>query len=217
MKKRLRISILTDNPSSWYVPYARKLKKRLASFGHDVKHVYKANRLRKGDVAFFLSCEKIVGRDVRARHPHNIVIHGSAVPKGRGWSPLSWSVLEGKSVLPVSLFEADDNVDHGNVYATKTFKLDGHELIDEIRAKEAAVIEELAVAFVLQYPPGRGTPQSGKATYYPRRTPDDCEFDPAQPLLKHFNLLRIVDNKRYPAHFKHKGQTYILRIHKKKD
>ena len=211
----LRITILVDNPQSWFVPYADKIAERLRSLGHQVVRTAAPAEIQKGDVAFFLSCERLIKESIRARNTHNIVIHGSNVPEGKGWSPLTWSVLEGKSAITVSLFEAEDAVDSGDVYARQTFPLEGHELVDEIRKKEADVMEEMAVKFIESYPPGEGEVQTGKESFYPKRTAADSELDPQKSLVDTFDLLRIVDNERYPAFFKHKGHTYILKIYKK--
>src|SRR3989344_7866677 len=217
MRQRLRITILVDNPHSWFVPYADRIAERLRGIGHDVVRTAVAAEIPEGDVAFFLSCELLIKKPVRDRSTHNIVIHGSAVPEGKGWSPLTWSVFEGKNEITVSLFEAEDAVDSGNVYARQTFPLEGHELVDEIRKKDADVMEEMAVRFIENYPPSEGEVQSGKESFYSKRTAADSELDPQKPLIENFDLLRVVDNERYPAFFKHKGHTYILKIYKKEE
>ena len=92
MEKRI-ITILIDNPRSWFVPYGQELAGRLRTMGHEVRKVGTADDLPEGDIAFFLSCERIIGADLRSRNTHNLVIHGSALPKGKGWSPMAWQIL----------------------------------------------------------------------------------------------------------------------------
>ena len=60
-----------------------------------------------------------------------------------------------------------------------------------------------------------GVPQKGKETFYPRRKQKDNELNINKSILEQFNLLRVVDNKRYPAHFYVDNQKYILKIYKK--
>jgi methionyl-tRNA formyltransferase len=213
--KKLRITILVDNPKSWFVEYADRIAEKLREMGHDVVRTADAQEIHEGDVAFFLSCERLIKKPIRDRNTHNIVMHGSKVPQGKGWSPLTRSILEGKKSITVSLFEAEDAVDSGNVYARKTFALEGHELIDEVRKIEAGVMEEMAIEFIESYPPGEGEVQSGEESFYARRKPEDNELDPQKSIVENFNLLRVVDNDRYPAFFKYKGYTYILKIFKK--
>ncbi len=59
-------------------------------------------------------------------------------------------------------------------------------------------------------------PEGGKSTYYRKRTPLDSELKLNKSIAEQFNLLRTVDNKRYPAFFKFKGKEYVLHIFKKK-
>lgn len=209
------IAILMDNPRSWFSPYADTLEQELVARGHTVTRVARAEDLPGGECAFFLSVEGIVKPEFLKRNAHNIVIHASAVPEGKGWSPMTWQVLEGRSDITVSLFEAAARVDSGDVYDREVIHLDGSELIDELREKEAAAIIALALRFVDSYPPKDGERQEGKETFYRRRGPEDSELDPNKTLAEQFDLLRVVDNERYPAFFKHRGHTYIVKILKK--
>lgn len=215
-KKSYVITVLIDNPKSWFLPYGHRLVQLLAERGHDVCLVTSANELRSGDIAFFLACEKVVGSELRSRNKHNLVVHASALPKGKGWSPVTWQVLEGATEIPVTLFEAADAVDAGDVYAAETIHLDGHELVDELREKQASATFRLALQFVDASPPRIGRRQEGESTYHPRRHPPDSELDPNKSIVDLFNLLRVVDNERYPAFFKHRGHTYRLEIHKQR-
>ena len=59
--------------------------------------------------------------------------------------------------------------------------------------------------------------QEGKETIYPRRRPKDSELDITKTIEEQFNLLRIVDNEKYPAFFNIDGKEYILKIYPKKN
>lgn len=212
-----KISILIDNPRSWFVPYGAELAARLRERGHDVFEVSSPQDIAEGDIAFYLSCEQIIQENIRDRNRHNIVIHASALPQGKGWSPTTWQILEGKNEIPLTLFEAVDKVDAGEIYATGAITLEGHELIDEVRQKEGKAIVDLALQFADAYPNVTGYPQKGDESMYPRRTPTDSELDPTKSLAELFDQLRVADNDRYPAFFTHRGHTYILKIYKKED
>ena len=58
------------------------------------------------------------------------------------------------------------------------------------------------------------TAQLGESTYYKRRKPVDSELDISRPIRDQLNLLRVVDNERYPAFFYAHGQKYKLTIEK---
>ena len=49
---------------------------------------------------------KIIEKEFLSKHKHNIAVHESSLPKGRGWAPLFWQILEGKNTMPIVLFEA---------------------------------------------------------------------------------------------------------------
>lgn len=210
----MKISILIDNIRSWAVPYGKILKQQLEKRKHEVALCSNASDLVRGDIAFFLSCEKIVPRHILARNTHNLVIHASAVPRGKGWSPLTWQILEGKNDIPISLFEAAERVDSGDIYLKDTLHFEGHELIGEMRRVEGEKIIELALTFIDLYPNVNGKKQRGEETFYRKRTPEDSELDIEKTVKELFNKLRVVDNDRYPAFFKHKGHAYTLRIEK---
>lgn len=210
----MKIILLLDNPNSWMVPYTQELESRLTAAGHEVAWCSRAEDIPAGDCAFLLSCEKLVPDLVLQRNAHNLVIHASALPKGKGWSPLAWQVLEGKNDISLTLFEAEKKVDNGLVYDTRVVHFEGHELIDEMREKIGREINDMAVQFVEEYPPKRVTPQQGEETFYPRRKPEDSELDPNKTIKEIFNDLRIADNDRYPAFFHHQGKKYILKIYK---
>lgn len=211
---KLNISILIDNPNSWFMPHGHDLARQLREHGHTVFEVGSPADLPSGDIAFFLSCEQIIKKEVRDRNRHNLVIHASALPHGKGWSPTTWKIIEGENKIPLTLFEAVDKVDAGDIYATSAIVLEGHELIDEVRKKEGKAIINLALRFVDAYPNVSGRSQEGEETFYPRRKPEHSELDPNKSLVESFNQLRVSDNERYPAFFKHNGHTYILKVYK---
>ena len=110
----MKITILTDNPNSWILPYVEELKSELSE--HELTHIFSPSNIVGGDIMLVLSCEKILKEEYLKLHKSNVVVHPSKVPLGKGWSPLAWQVLEGSNNIPVSLFEAVEAVDAGDVY-----------------------------------------------------------------------------------------------------
>ena len=56
--------------------------------------------------------------------------------------------------------------------------------------------------------------QKGKESFYPKFKKEHNELDINKTIKEQFNVLRIVDNEKYPAFFKIDGQEYILKIKK---
>ncbi len=213
----LHITILIDNPNSWIIPHAEKLLQVLHDRGHEARVCHDKDEIEKGDILFLLSCEKIVPKDILARNTHNIVVHPSDLPKGQGFSPLTWLILEGANDIPITLFEAVDAVDAGPFYFKDTIHFKGHELNDELKTAQGEKTIELILKFVDAYPNVTPHEQYGEKTWYRRRTPEDSELDTTKSIGEQFELLRVVDNERYPASFKFRGHTYILKIYKSGD
>lgn len=210
------INIVVDNPKSWMNPYAKRLAADLKS-RHTVFFVRDSKKVKTGDCAFYLSCEKIVPKDVLARNRHNIVVHESALPNGKGWSPLTWQILAGKNEIPITLFEAEERVDSGPIYLQEKMKFDGHELIDELHQVQGEATIRLVKIFLKKYSMINGKKQTGKESFYPRRTAKDSQLDIRKSIAEQFNLLRVADNEKYPAFFDYRGHRYILKIYKSKE
>lgn len=206
------IQILVDNVSSWIIPYAEVLYDLLEKKGHDVKLLHSHEEVKKGDILCLLSCEQIFKK--LNLNKHNLVVHESDLPEGKGWSPLTWQILEGKNDIPVTLFEASENVDAGDIYAKEYIHLEGHELLDEIKHQQGLKTNKLILDFVDRYPNVKGAAQKGKSTYYPKRMPQDSSIDIAKSIKEQFNLFRVCDNERYPAYFKLNGKKYLIKIYK---
>ncbi|MBU0660591.1 methionyl-tRNA formyltransferase [Patescibacteria group bacterium] len=212
----MKITLLMDNPKSWYLSYARQLQTQLMSYGHVVSLVHSIDNMEKGDIAFFLSCEKIMKKSIRDLHTHSLVVHSSALPEGKGWSPLTWSILAGETSVTNTLFKAVDSVDAGTIYAQNVMHFIGNELLDELHDIQGNAINDLIINFIKTYPKGieNGYEQQGKETFYSKRTPKDSELDLNKTINEQFNLFRVVDNEKYPAFFYRGGKKYILKIYK---
>lgn len=202
--------MLIDNVNSWIIPYAKELVEGLDSKGHVAKLIHQHREVESGDILCLLSCERIFKRLDLNRF--NLVVHESDLPKGKGWSPVSWQILEGRKKIPITLFEAARSVDSGVIYLKEYIYLDGTELLSKIKQMQGIATQNIILKFLEQMPVG--LEQEGDSTFYPRRTDKDSELDISKSLDDQFNLLRICDNERYPAFFRKNGIQYILKIYK---
>jgi methionyl-tRNA formyltransferase len=211
MAVRPRVAVVVDNPS-WILPYAERLVAKARELGCTATLARAYDELDEGDVAFFLGCTAIAPASARARHRLNLVVHESALPQGRGFAPVAWQVLEGKRRIPIVLFEAVDVADSGPIYLRDEIQLSGYELNGDIRRLQGEATVALCLRFLEQYPRVEPQPQTGPPSGYRRRTPMDSALDPDKSLREQFNLLRVVDNERYPAFFDLDGRRYVVRI-----
>ena len=88
--------------------------------------------------------------------------------------------------------------------------------MDELREIQGKATIELCVRFISDYDNvvQNAREQVGEGSFYRRRTPKDSRIDENLAIREQFNLLRVVDNERYPAFFFHNGCKYVLRIYK---
>ena len=180
--------------------------------GHTVSWAHGHEGQSAADFCFCLSYERLLPAETRALFQHTLVVHESDLPQGKGWSPLTWQILEGRNRIAVTLFEATDGLDSGVIYAQRRLEFQGHELVDELRTAQATATLDLCRWFVDQFPASldHARVQEGEETFYPRRRREDSRLDPDKTLAEQFNLLRVVDNERYPAYFEWRGRRYTL-------
>jgi len=207
----MKIAILTSK-NQWFLPYALALQKQIDNCVIFKDHTMISDSF---DIIFILGYHKIIEKEYLALHKHNIVIHESDLPEGKGWAPLFWQILEGKNTIVFTMFEAGQGIDDGEVYIRRTLHLTGDELNDELRKKQAELTMSMCLEFINNYDTFKtSSPQNGIESFYTKRTPKDSQLDTNKSIEEQFNLLRIVDNNEYPAFFYMNGYKYILKIEK---
>lgn len=212
----MKISVLCSNPGHPVMPFlmewckSRELKKQEVNLIHDI------DQLTNGDILFLISCTQILPADIRARFKNVLVLHASDLPKKRGWSPYIWSILEGDSEITVTLLEAADKVDSGEIWLKKRFKLQGHELADEINELLFKAEVELMTEAIERYSEIKPYAQATLLNddYCRKRLPEDSRLDPNKTIKEQFNLLRVADSERYPCFFDMNGHRYVISIKK---
>lgn len=206
------ITLLVDTPGSWILPWAEQLRDILSRF-HHVSLCLSKEEIPEGDMAFLLGCTKRLPPRFLEKNKMNLVVHESELPRGRGWSPVSWQVLEGADRIPVVLFEVGETLDSGPIYLHGAIELDGTELLPEIKEKQGKKTVELVLGFLEKWPDLSSAEQVGKPTFFPRRTVEQDRLDINRTIAENFDHLRIVDNERYPAWFEYRGRKYEIRIY----
>lgn len=215
--ENMKISIVCSDPKHPIRPWLDRWLSAQSGI-HQTELADKATSLHGGDLLFLISCHEIVSAATRALYQATLVIHASDLPKGRGWSPHIWQILEGCNEIKVTLLEADDDVDSGAIWAQCDLQFKGNELYDEINQKlfdaELSLMDEVVSNFGRIHPRQQDTV---KPTYYPRRTADDSRIDPERPLAEQFDLLRVADPQRFPAFFDWRGCRYEIHLKKVKE
>lgn len=210
-QKPRTISIVVDN-DSWVLPYAQTLVADCIAQGDDAKLCRTHQEIRIGAVACYLGCIKITPSEILSRNKRNLVVHASDLPKGRGFSPWTYAVLEGKAEVAICLIDAVKEVDAGNIIYKDWIALEGTELVDDLRRLIGQKSVDLCHRFLSENSPPLGFPQNGDVTICGRRRPSDSRLHPEKTIAEQFNVLRVVDNRSYPAFFEYRGKRYKLAI-----
>lgn len=143
-------------------------------------------------------------------------MHGSAygLPKGRGRSPLNWSILTGHSRFITYLFKYNPQIDDGHIIGFKVFDINPFDTIATLHMKNRIAMHQLLTTYVPLIESGEVTFWSQppeKITHYPKRTPADSGIDWSQKTTQIYDLVRAVAPPYPPAYCYHDGkQVYIL-------
>ena len=93
----MKIQILISNSSWVSSEYKKKFLSKLKKYSKKIFFTDTHLRLKKNyDLNIIFSYFKIVPSNYLKLSKHNIVVHGSNLPKGRGMSPITWQILEKK-------------------------------------------------------------------------------------------------------------------------
>lgn len=186
---------------------------------HKIELVRQKQQLSGGDILFLLSCTEIISSHERSAYSRCLVLHASDLPKGRGWSPHIWSLLEGEEELTVTLLEAADKIDSGSIWHKLKFQVPKHALWDEINEqlfKKQLQLIDFAIDNFNEVSPKPQDPRL-EPSYYRKRTPADSAIDPYKSIASQFDKLRVCDPKRFPAYIELHGRRYKIILEKADD
>ena len=130
--------------------------------------------------------------------------HGSSelLPKGRGRSPVNWSIIEGKSQFISQLFLLTPGIDDGDILDYQTFDINEWDTCQTIYYKISLVMKQSLLKLIPNILSNNfsRTPQTGNATFYPKRTPEDGLIDWKKSLREIHYLIKAL-TKTYPGAF----------------
>ena len=186
------------------------------SGSHSVRIIRSRDELNSGDFLFLVSCSEIIKAEHRKNYRHTLVLHASDLPKGRGWSPHIWEIIQGGEAITLSLLEAEDKVDTGRIWLKQTIQINKTAIWDEVNhllfEAEIKLMNEVLESYG-QIKPYQQDPYI-VPTYLRKRTSEDSRLDPDSSIADQFDLIRMCDPNRYPAWFEIHGQKYKLVLEK---
>jgi methionyl-tRNA formyltransferase len=142
-------------------------------------------------------------------------MHGSSepLPRGRGRSPMNWSIIEGKNKFITNLFKYDEGIDSGEVVDTQTFDIYPWDTIATLQHKNTISQIQLILKNLpkiidqeIKYIPQR---TDIEPTYYPKRVPEDGVINWRDSSENIFSLVKAVTYP-YPGAFTYDGKSKIF-------
>lgn len=183
---------------------------------HQIDLIRSKAELTHGDLLFLISCSEIVSEADRQPYSKALVIHASDLPHGRGWSPHIWQIIDGATVVTLTLLEAANKVDSGDIWCKQQINVSKDALWDEINRAvfdaELRLMDFAVDNFGTIAPPAQ--PMHIEPTYHPKRSLSNSQVDPKKSIEEQFDLIRVCDPDRFPAYFELYGHKYLIRLEK---
>ena len=158
-----------------------------------------------GDVMIVHGWQRLIPGEVLASFEHGALgLHGSAfgLPKGRGRSPMNWSLIEDLDRFLLSVLHLDKGADSGGLVTTTKFDITDRDTIRTMYYKLIMAAEEMFDDILLDgIADGFDVePQRGEPTFYPKRRPEDGAINWEDPTKVIDRLVRAVAEP-YPGAF----------------
>lgn len=131
-------------------------------------------------------------------------VHGSSeyLPKGRGRSPINWSLIEGKKQFILHFFIIKPGIDDGDVFHHEIFDINEWDDCNTLYYKNIILSRQVLMKQIPLLLAGdyKVIPQEGEPTYYPKRTPEDGIIDWSKDVFEIYNFIR-AQTKPFPGAF----------------
>jgi UDP-4-amino-4-deoxy-L-arabinose formyltransferase/UDP-glucuronic acid dehydrogenase (UDP-4-keto-hexauronic acid decarboxylating) len=135
------------------------------------------------DVLCVLGWERLIPEAIlRTLSKFACGMHGSAfgLPRGRGRSPMNWSIITGQERFTTYLFRYTPGMDDGDIIGSRVFEINAHDTIETLHRKNRIAMLQVLTESLPKIAAGEVafTPQpAGEPSYYPKRTPEDGLID----------------------------------------
>jgi len=214
----MKIQLLTSKNSWLNLNKKKFINDYFKKFTKQISIIYDFKKISKDtDLCIILSYYRIIPKKYLELTEHNLIVHESNLPNGKGFSPLYWQILEGKNRITFTLFEATKKIDAGKFYFKKKFLFKKILLFNEIKNLQIKYALELISKFIKKYKKTgqvKSYSQIGKSSFYKKRNINMSKLNLKRSINDQINLLRICDNKKFPAFFYYGGKKFTIKIKK---
>ena len=137
----------------------------------------------KIDIAFCIGWQRLIPAEILSSVSVGIFgMHGSSqnLPKGRGRSPMNWSIIENRKIFYTNLFKYKPGVDDGDILDTIKFSITNKDNAETMHFKNMLAMKHIIFRKMnsLNQETYKLKEQKAiKPTYYPKREPEDSQID----------------------------------------
>ena len=154
------------------------------------------------DILLAIGWRWILPAEVLAIPPKGCLgIHGSLLPRLRGFAPVNWALIRDEKETGPSLFYFDEGMDTGDIVGQRPFPITDEDDAATVRARVAkesvALLEEMLPRLAAGTAPRRQQDHS-QATYGEQRRPEDGRIDWTWEPRRVFNFVRGL-TRPYPG------------------
>ncbi|WP_017906543.1 formyltransferase family protein, partial [Pseudomonas asplenii] len=169
-------------------------------------------------VIISMGWRRILGSDFFKLLENRLVInvHPAILPQYKGYHTEPYVIINEEHEHGITAHYLTPELDDGKIIhqlrfpisrfsTTASIKMQAHELMPQFLNELMSLIHRDLLT---------GTEQDPSLTKIvaPKRSPEDSEIDPTQPLIALYNSIRACDSKRYPAFFYLDGQKVFISL-----
>lgn len=139
-------------------------------------------------------------------------IHYSLLPKYRGGSPLIWSLINGESIVGLSLFSFTPGMDDGVIWGQKSLNCEPNSYVEDILGQLEVLAVEVIDENFIDVIKGKIKPDEqihSNATYCCTRKSDDGKIDWENSSVEVVRFIR-AQSVPYPGAFSYLGGKKII-------
>jgi len=167
------------------------------------------------DIGLSVGWQRLIPNDLLNYFKYGVFgMHGShlPLPKGRGCSPQVWSIIKGGKDYYAHIFQYAAGVDDGKIFYREVFDITPNDLAVTLQIKSQMVFNAQIETLFKQINEGevqlKEQDKSIKATYFPKRTPEDGLINWNQSADQIVNFVR-AQKTPYPGAYTYLGAQKI--------
>ena len=211
-------SVFTDKKSDGIIDFCRK--KNIAYFAGNPRGGVTAGFCNllpsKPDIILSVNYLFLIEEDLISYPTICAVnVHGSLLPKYRGRTPHVWAIINNEKKTGITAHLITSECDKGAIIAQKEIPIldtdTGGSILNKYKEAYPILIDTVINKIISgNFAESLVEQDETKATYYPKRTPDDGEIDWNWQKERIYNWVRAMAPPEYPGAFFYDGNIKVI-------